>query len=181
MGQAETARPWAADLDLLESMFSDAFDWAAHYEGVDADSPQEVFQRAYKWHDYRKGDRPVGTVDCGGAQFENTPRALYRALYLLQPEVVDFSDMYKTGTLVDFCSPDYEFGCSLQLFKYEAGLYFECAEQHAEGQRSAICGGSFSSDNGVRCKDPLGQKWFRLAVAAMERQWNVYSGNNFQV
>ncbi len=181
MSQVETTRPWAADLDLLESMFSESFDWTAHYEGVEGDTPEEVFQRAYKWHDYRKGDRPVGTGQCGGAKFEDTPQALYRALYLLQPEEVDFSDMYKTGTLVDFCSPNYEFVCSLQLFKYEVGIYFECARQHVQGQLNGVRGGWPSCDNGVQCRDSLGQKWFQLAVVALERQWDVYSGNRFQV
>lgn len=172
---------YLADLELLESMLTDDFDWEKWWDDPAEEDPGEIFRRVYKWHDYREGNRPRGVVDCGSVKFEDTPRSLYRALFWVAPSFVDFSDMYKTGTLIDLCSPDYDFLCSLQLFKYELGAYFECAEQHKEGRLSMIQGGWPGCDNGVRCKSDLGKKWFGVIVRALTQEWSVYSGNNFSV
>ncbi|KKK90575.1 hypothetical protein LCGC14_2721630 [marine sediment metagenome] len=174
-------RTFTADLELLERMFAEGFPWDKWYESPASDTPEDVFARVYKWHDYRTGNRPRGTVNCGGHEFRDTARTLYRTLYLLRPTEVDFSDMYKTGGLVDFCSPDFEFSCSFQLHKYEACVRFYCALQHAAGEPSVVRGGWASCDNGVYCKSELGKKWFAVAVQAMEREWGVYPGNNFCV
>ncbi len=172
------------DLLLLKSMFSDAFDWKAWYgeHGEHgSDEPQDVFGRVYKWHDYRQGNRRQATVSCGGVEFDDTPRALYRALYLLRPAVVDFSDMYKTGTLVDFCSPDKQFMCSVQLHKYETCMRFFCCPEHAVGQPEFVQGGWASCDNGVRCTSDIGNQWFAVAKVALNWTWGVYPGNEFSV
>ncbi len=171
---------YLADLDLLLRMFHEQFDWEQWYKTNGA-SPDEVFRRVAKWHDYRKGNRPVGTGPCGGHEFEDTPKALYRALYLLRPETLDLSDMYKTGTLIDFCSPCYRFECSFQLFKYEACVYFGCAQEFAEGRLSGVQGGWASCNNGVTCNSELGKKWFDVMVKSLERPWAVYPGNDFKV
>lgn len=177
---SETA-DYLADLELLERMFARDFDWEAWYEPPEGDEPEEVFRRVYKWHDYRKGNRSVGVVDCCGHKFSDTPRALYRVCHLVQPEEVNFEDMYKTGSLIDLCSPDQQFMVSFQLHKHEACLRFYCAPQHAIGRPSAVQGGWASCDNGVKCKSEPGLKWFAVAVQSLEREWDVYSGNRFVV
>ena len=139
-----------------------------------------MFREVCKVHDYQRGKRPIPTVDCGGHLFSDTPAALYRAMYLGMPKQIDFSDMYKGG-LVDFCSPCYRFVASFSLWKYEAGFYFGCARECAEGRPDEIRGGWPSCDNGVRCKSELGNKWFSAIVKALERSWDVYPGNDFVV
>lgn len=178
---AESDPTYLADLELLEKMFAKDFDWEQWWDDPAAESPEDVFRRTYKWHDYRAGDRPVGTNDCGGVKFDDTPRSLYRALFWVNPSFVDFSDMYKTGSMLDLCSPDYHFVCSLQLFKYELGAYFACAKQHIEGQPHMVIASAPGSDNGMRCRSALGNKWFDVAITAFSREWMIYGGNDFRV
>ena len=171
---------YMADLDRLLNMLQPNFDWEAYWENG-TDGADDLFRKLYRWHDYRDGPREVGTVDCGGHCFDDSPKTLYRALYLLRPSHVDFADMYKTGSLIDFVSPCNEFMISLQLFKYEFQAYFSCAENHARGQLHGVIGGWADADNGVSCGSELGNKWFDIAVRAIERRWDVYRGNNFMV
>lgn len=171
---------YMAGLDSLLTMFGDDFDWEKYWEDA-YDGPDDEFRKLFKWHDYREGPRKVGTCDCGGHRFENTPEAFYRAAYLLKPSHIDMSDMYKTGSMIDFVSPCGEFHGSLQLYKYEVQLYFACAKEHLGGKGSAVVGGWADCDNGWHCTSDLGNKWFEVAVKALERKWDVYPGNNFVV
>jgi len=169
------------NIDLLLEMMDESFDWEAWEKGEDGDSFRTVLKRIAKWHDYREGNRPVGTTSCGGYQFNDTPKSLYRALYLFSPAEVDFSDMYKTGTLIQICSPCYRFCASLELHKYEFAAYFGCATELAVGRSEAIRGGCATADNGVKCNSDLGNKWFDLIVKVLEHKFMVYSGNSFEV
>jgi hypothetical protein len=171
---------YADDLQILEQMFAAGFDVEEWYESH-VDAPEEVFRRVFVWYDYRKGDRTVVTANFGGHEFADTPRSLYRAFYLFEPEVADLSDMYKTGTLVDFCSPCGQFTCSFQLHKYAACVRFYCAQEYIEGTPTLCQGGWADCDNGLRCSSEFGMRWFHLAVKALEREWDVYPGNNFVV
>lgn len=170
----------ARDLDLLAQMFSPDFDWPEWWENC-GDEPDTVFRRCYMVHDYGQGVRPVGTVVCGGLKFVDTPRALYRILYLSKPHAVDFSDMYKSGSMIDLCSPDYRLCASFRLWKYEACIYFSAALELVTGQPSIVLGGWPWCDNGTKCCDALGQRWFWLLERALDREWSVYPGNNFTV
>ena len=52
--------------------------------------------RLFTIHDYKEmGERPVSTYDCGSARLKDTPKVLYRALFLFAPEHVSFKKMYK--------------------------------------------------------------------------------------
>ena len=164
------------NLDLLSKMMGVSFDWEE-----ETDTFIEVLKRVAKWHDYRNGQRPIATFSCGGHKFDDTPKSLYRALYLFRPGEVDFLDMYKTGTLIHICSSCYRFCVSLELHKYEFAAYFECAEEFKIGQPKMIQGGWASCDNGVKCNSDLGNKWFDTVVKALEYKLMVYSGNNFEV
>ena len=174
-----TEQETSEKLDLLERMFQPDFDWAAWWEDHDVGA-DDVFRECYRWHDYSKGNRPFGTVDCGGIMCDDTPRALYRICFLAKP-AIDFGDMYKTGSMVDLCSPDYRFVASVQLWKYEVGVYFFCPPDLVAGTPHGVQAGRPSADNGVRCGDAFGNRWFELLGHALAREWDVYPGNNFRV
>ncbi len=182
--ESKVTHDYAADLELLERMFGDDFDWNAWWnppEGIEGDAPEEVFRRVYRWYDYREGERPVGTLECGGHQFRPSAPALYRALFLLEPSTTDFSDMYKSGSLIDCVSPDGQFHLSVQLWKYEMSVRFACSREHHVAECRIVMAGMPGSDNGTSCSSELGNKWFAVAVQAIERPWSMYSGNDFVV
>lgn len=55
---------------------------------------EDLFSECFMVHSYKKsGKRPVGTVACGSSGFQDTPKALYRLLYLTRQSGLDFSDM----------------------------------------------------------------------------------------
>lgn len=173
-------------LELLKKMMSPGYDWEAHWERDKPNSGiDDLFRQCYRWHDYRKRNRAHNTSDCGSVKFTDTPKALYRMLYLLEPAVVDFSDMYKTGTLVDITDPDELYLCSFQLWKYEASFIFACPREflidEQTGQRFRITCGIPGVDNGLRCSDPLANLFFEVATIALNFEHDVYGGNNFKV
>ena len=141
-----------------------------------------LFRECYNVHSYEeKGSRPIGTVPCGSTAFDDTPKTLYRLLYLLGPSQVDFSEMYKSGGIVEIHSPDYEFCASVQFFKYELGLYFHCAVEHHGGASCNIQAGWPGADNGEYCASELGNRWYKVLVEYLSHELAVYPGNNFMV
>lgn len=138
----------------------------------------------YVVHDYEaKGDRPIGTIDCGSVALEDTPACLYRALFLFRPEWVSFKDMYK-NSLLTLVSPDYRLVASIDFFKYEMGVYFSASKEHTTISSTANCGiisGMPGADNGVKFQGELAEQWFGFLVKLLTRKWMVYSGNNFEV
>ncbi len=166
-------------LELLQRMLSPDFDWdQSTYNG----SIEDLFKECYIWHSYKKqGNRPIGTLECGSASFKNTPKAMYRLFYLLCPEEVDFSAMYKSGTLVEVCSPDYNFGASFQFYKYELGVYFHYAEEFHNKKHNPIIAGWPGADNGQRCTSEIGNLWFETLIKCLNHKHHVYPGNNFVV
>jgi hypothetical protein len=143
---------------------------------------ESIFKNCYKLHDYSKhGNRPIGTIECGSTCFADTSKTLYRLLFLSKPETIDFSDMYKSYTLIELCSPCYEFCVSFQFYKYELAAHFHCAEQHITGKLHPIICGVPGSNNGVKCKSKLGNLWFSTLKNILEHKRLIYSGNNFSV
>ncbi len=136
----------------------------------------------FRIHNYETmGARPVGTFDCGSTRLKNTPKALYRAMFLFQPARVSFKgEMYK-GTLMTLVSPGYELVASVEFFKYELAIYFSAAKEHVEGRPSDIVCGIPGFDNGVRCKGEVAPAWFGLITELLDREWCVYGGNDFCV
>lgn len=182
----ENTRSLDEAMDLLLRMFDKSFDWEAWWDRDEpGDGPRDVFAEIAKWHDYREGNRPVGTHECGGHRFADTPKALYRAMYLLRPTHMDAGDMYKTDSMIEICSPDYQFVASFVLWKYEASLYFSCPSEMLERIRKrggiTITCGIPGSDNGIRCKDKQALKWFDVIKRSLEWTWPVYGGNDFEV
>lgn len=145
------------------------------------DDARALFTHIFVLHDYRRqGPRPIATYDCGSIGTD-TPRALYRLLFLVQPPHVDFSSMYKSEALFALCSPDYHFVAHPQFFKYKLAMYFSASAEHVEGRKKAIQSGMPGYDNGMRAKTPELRAWCALLQRCLERTWAVYPGNNFEV
>jgi len=170
-------------LKLINRMMDKNFDWEKHDEENGLDF-QSQFRQCYRWHDYRDGERPIGTVACGSIKFkdEDTPKAMYRIFWLLEPDHVDFSDMYK-DELLSIVSHDYRFVASFYLWKYEASLYFSCDPAVAKrtkpktGIRCNVPGYNM----GIVCDDQVGNLWFEILQKVLETRHCVYGGNNFFV
>lgn len=150
--------------------------------------PAHLFHTLYFYHDYTTaGPRAVGTIECGGGKVKDTPRALYRLLFLTRrqsyraPFPIDFSDMYKTGEFLCLTSPDGRFCAHAELWKYELALRWSATREHITGQRHGITCGIPTADNGVKSACPLLQKWTSTLILALNTKWDVYSGNNFTV
>ena len=142
---------------------------------------KNLFSTLYFLHDYRKGNRPVGTADCGGSEVKDTARGLYRLLFLSGPVALDLSDMYKTGSFIDLLSRDGSFCAHAELWKYELKLRFSATAEHITGRRSGVVAGNPTARNGVHPKSPLLKKWCDTLVLALNSKWDVYSGNGFVV
>ena len=164
-------------LKLLQKMMSPDFE----YDEDSADI-RELFNEHYKQHSYAKqGNRPTGTLECGSSKFKDTPKTLYRLFYFLSPDSVCFDDMYKSGTIIEIVSPDYNFGASFQFYKYEIGVYFHCSPEYHNKERNQIVCGCPSADNGQRCLSDVGNLWFETLVLCLNHEHEVCPGNSFVV
>ena len=135
----------------------------------------------YRIHDYETmGNRTVGTFDCGSVKLVDTPKSLYRALYLFAPERLSFKSMYKT-CLLTLTAPDQSLVATVELFKYELALYYSASKEHVEGHGSNVICGAPGYDNGIRFKGEVAEAWFGFIKLLLTREWDVYGGNNFQV
>ena len=132
----------------------------------------DLFRECYRVHFYEEqGERPVGTLACGSAAVDDTPKALYRLLYLLEPRSVDFSEMYKSDGVIEIHSPDYQFCAAVQFYEYKLGLYFHCAVEHRGGMSECV----------QDCISELGQRWYEVLVECLNHELSVYPGNDFVV
>lgn len=118
--------------------------------------------------------------ECGSVSLGDTPKALYRVLFLFKPDGVDFSEMYKTQLLI-FSDPTETYVATFELFKYEAALYFAARKEQVEGSGSAVIAGMPGADNGVRMASPEGKRWCEMLQRVLEHEWMVYGGNDFIV
>lgn len=173
-------------LDRLSAMFADDYDWDAHWERDEMNAdPDDVFRECFKTITMpipEDSPEDLKGFACGSAKVDDTPHALYRLLYLAKPVAVDFSDMYKSGALFVLASPDRRFFASVETYKYELGIYFYAKDKESiGGEGTGIIGGWPGEDNRRHIADPLGAKFFDVLQKAVNRKWNVYSGNNFEV
>jgi len=119
--------------------------------------------------------------DCGSYKAEDTPKGLYRLLYLLEPEAVDFSSMYR-GQLFAFASADDRFLVKVFLFEYELGLYFLAPEETIDRSEAACVPAAWpGADNRIRCTDPAGVAFFDVVRKMVEREYEVYPVGDFKV
>jgi hypothetical protein len=164
------------------------------YEADDYKDPDELFREAIatewpkgtRWPKGKKGFRDCGSAGRwdGKIKISDTPRGLYRLLYLVRPKKVDFSDMYKSE-MFRFFSKDLRFMVIVYLFKYELSLYFYCradlVEDKQAGQAIRVIAGAPGSNNGLRCTNEEGRKFFEMVARAAKFKWMVYGGNDFEV
>jgi len=175
----------------LQSMIEPDFDWDKYClsnrldEGDGNGCFEELFEECFKLHDYGAGTRPIGTIECGSHKFKDSPTSMYRFLWLMKPKSVDFSDMYKSETLIEVCSPDYEFCVAFAFFKYEFSCRFHVAEKHILDKRTPgrfyVQCGIPGSDTGKSCSSDIGNLWFSVLMKTLDTRHCLYGGNDFYV
>lgn len=169
-------------------------DWEADSEARDLAA--EVY-RLHRWEE--DGDLSVGTYDCGSYGLTDTPRALYRLLFIFsaqgqrwpageiapqpgsRPWLVDFSDLYKSNGLFGIVSPGDLFVCDPQFYKYELCLSWRAVREHVAGREHGVICGAPGHDNEVNAATEELKAWQGLLVRMLERSWDVYGGNGFRV
>jgi hypothetical protein len=162
---------------LLE-MLSPDFDWDEYWEDDGAETIEEVLRKCVKLV-------PLGTEgdyhDCGSYKAEDTPKGLYRLFYLLEPEGVDFSNMYR-GQIIAFTSIDERFLVRVTLYEYELGLFFLAPEETIDRSEAECVPAAWpGADNRIRCTDPDGVDFFEMVRKAVEFEYDVYSVGDFRV
>lgn len=150
----------------------------ADYETEDL--VRELIPKIYIPHNYSAGNRPVATCECGSVRLADTAKGLYRALFLFEPGCLDFSRMYKS-CLFAVCSPDGTLVADFEFYKCELALYFSATDEHIEGRLRSVRSGLPGAANGVRAKTDLAIQWFSLLPKLLNREWEIYSGNDFKV
>ena len=164
-------------IQTLLEMLSPEFDWDNHWEKDRAESVEEVFRKCVKLADSAEGDYH----DCGSYKAEDTPKAIYRLFYLLEPEAVDFSNMYR-GDLFYFVSVDKRFMVRVALFEYELGLYFLAPEATIDKSEEVCVPSAWpGADNKIRLTDQSGIDFFEIVKQIVEREFEVYSVGGFRV
>ena len=158
----------------------DAFD-QNNYGDDDSVDPKDLFGKVFVTHVYEiDGDRKVATQDCESVKL-NGPIAFYRTLFLAQPKQIDFSDMYKSGSLFALVSPNGEFVADVEFWKYEPCIRFSAAPEHVEVEPRVVFCGIPGTDNGGHAKTPELKAWMALLQRCLARKWIMYSGNDFEV
>ena len=167
-----------AHIQKVVEMLSPDFDWEKHWERDKAESVEDEFRKFVK---VVPPDVAGDYHDCGSYKAEDTPKGLYRLLYLLEPEAVDFSSMYR-GQLFAFASADERFLVKVFLFEYELGLYFLAPEETIDRSEAACVPAAWpGADNRIRCTDPVGVDFFDMVRKMVEREYEVYPVGDFKV
>jgi len=173
---------WIAQLNLVKAMLSKDFNWEQHWQ---AKGPAllDVWKKCHILVDLDTAFSDSGGdwFACGSSTLSDTPKALYRMLWLCNPKRVDFSDMYKSPLLA-VATPDKRFLATFELFKFEAGLYFYAPQGTIQSKGlDLLVAGWPGADNGRTCQDSTGQLFFDVLKRLLEYRHGVYSGNNFEV
>lgn len=122
-----------------------------------------------------------GWIRAGSVSFKDTPKSLYRFLYIWEPKRIDFSDMYKCT----FAIIDLGIGLVyLVLYKYEiaAFLYVPPAELKPKPvyEIEISCGVPGTEDEEFIEGSKVIEE-FEAFITFLEQEHDVYSGNNFRV
>lgn len=135
--------------------------------------PLRVFDK--KWN---------GWVRVRSTGFRDTPKSLYRFLYIWEPKEIDFSDMYKsTLALIDL---DGKAMIALDLFKYELAAYLYVPpsdvmpKEELEYEIEISCGIP-GVDEEELVETSKATELFREFISLLEREHDVYPGNYFKV
>lgn len=139
-------------------------------------------------------EKGKGYLKYRSVAFSDTPKCLYRFLYLWEPPVLDFSDMYKSRiALIDLNGVAV---ASLAFFKYELAAYFYVPEGDLIVKPvpaiDTPAGPLFISSGipGIEDDDEYrpqlvegskAEEEIQAFIALLEQEHDVYSGNNFRV
>lgn len=114
--------------------------------------------------------------------FEDTPKSLYRFLYLWEPKDIDFSDMYKSRVAVIRIHK--KGVVRLALYKYELAAYLfvtpDQIRQRREHDIEISCGVP-GFENEALIEDSEVYKEFQIFRGLLEMEHDVYPGNDFVV
>ena len=137
-----------------------------------------------KWRLVKDHWKWNGWVSAKSITFQDTPKSLYRFLYVWEPKAIDFSDMYKSPplALIDLNGKGL---VSISLFKYElsAYLYVPQTEIVPKEERHEIeihCGIP-GVDEELLVAGSKAKKVFDEFVNLLEREHDIYPGNYFKV
>lgn len=113
--------------------------------------------------------------------FKDTPKSLYRFLYIWAPEQVDFSDMYKCT----FAIIDLGIGLVyLDLFMYELAAYFYVPPSELKPQpvlAIEISCGVPGTEDVEFIEGSKATEEFEAFITLLEQEHDVYPGNDFRV
>ena len=159
-------------------MLSPDFDWKSHWDKDDAEGIEDEFRKCVKVITPEEGG---DYHDCGSYKAEDTPKELYRLAYLLEPDAVDFSNMYR-GQLFAFASVDERFLVKVSFFEYELGLYFQAPGETIDRSEAVCVPAAWpGADNRIRCTDPTGIAFFDMVRKIIEHEYDVYPVGDFKV
>lgn len=154
----------------------------------------EVFDRDKVRTRYPLIQKGKGYLKYRSVAFSDTPRCLYRFLYLWGPPSLDFSDMYKSG--IALINLNGAAVASLAFYKYElAGYFYVPKDDLIVKPVPAIAtpaGPLFVSSGipGIEDDDEYrpqliegskAEEEIQAFITLLEMEHEVYSGNNFRV
>ena len=136
---------------------------------------RERYPIIYKWD-----EEMIQTVSVG---FRDTPKSLYRFLYLWEPKEVDFSDMYKSVLALIRIHP--KGIVSLDLYKYELAAYLyvtsdQVKVENDEDKGMWVCGAP-GVENAQMIPDSEVYKEFKIFEELLTMKHHIYPGNDFEV
>jgi hypothetical protein len=151
-----------------------------NYGDDDSPDPKVLFGKVFLTHVDEIGDRRIATRECESVKL-NGAAAFYRLLFLAQPKQLDFSDMYKSGSLFALVSPNGEFVADIEFWKYEPCVRFSAAPEHVDVEQRIVFCGIPGQTTAVTQKTPELKAWMALLQRCLDRKWMMYSGNDFEV
>lgn len=114
--------------------------------------------------------------------FENTPKSFFRFLYLWKPKKIDFSDMYKsTIAMIKIHKNGIVI---LSFYKYELVAYLFTIPNEIKPCQQCdikIVSGVPGFDNEQLKEDSEVGKEFQIFRGILEKEYEIYPGNNFIV
>ena len=141
---------------------------------------KEYFRK--KWPLVEDVERRKDWICVRSKAFSDTPKCLYRFLYIWEPKTIDFSDMYKSEIAeIDLAGKAV---VSLQLFKYELAAYLYVPPEDVmprEVHAIEISCGIPGVDEEELTKESKANEVFQDFIALLEQEQDVYPGNFFRV
>ena len=160
------------------------FSEAKFRETFGCDTVEESFRQAVRPWEGALEFAEVANVKFGAMSAplrrSDTPRDLYRLLYLLCPVGVRFNDMYGGG-IEGITSPCRRFAASFYFHKYELAAHLLVVPRLAMRWRAALVESSIAGSGGMQTKSPDALAWFEMIDLALTRKWRVYPSNKFEV